>query len=118
IDTAVSTARTGKETPRGTFKITQRVAEGKTSTIYGCDLPYWQRLDGSAIGMHTGDLPGYPASAGCIRLPESIAPILFANTASGVTVEVVDHWDQQELHQAGPQNNMIVAQVVPEDGNS
>lgn len=117
IDTAVSTARTGKETPRGTFKITQRVAEGKTSTIYGCDLPYWQRLDGSAIGMHTGDLPGYPASAGCIRLPESIAPIMFANTASGVTVEVVDHWDQQELHQGGSQN-MIVAQVIPQDGNS
>ena len=118
IDTAVSTARSGKETPRGTFKITQRVAEGKTSTIYGCDLPYWQRLDSSAIGLHVGDLPGYAASAGCIRLPHSIAPTLFANTASGVTVEVVDNWDQQELHEASSQQNMVVAQVIPQDGNS
>ena len=118
IDTAVSTARAGKETPRGTFKITQRVAEGKTSTIYGCDLPYWQRLDSSAIGMHVGDLPGYAASAGCIRLPHSVAPILFAHTASGVTVEVLDNWDRQELQQGSPQQDMIVAQVIPQDGNS
>lgn len=118
IDTAVSTARSGKETPRGTFKITERVAEGKTSTIYGCDLPYWQRLDGSAIGLHVGDLPGYPASAGCIRLPHSIAPTLFANTQSGVTVEVVDFWDREELHEATPRPDMIVAQVIPQDGNS
>ena len=75
IDTPVSTARSGKHTPRGEFKITQRVRTGKTSTIYGCDLPYWQRLDHSAVGMHTGPLPGYPASAGCIRLPAEVAPI-------------------------------------------
>src|SRR5690606_20936303 len=40
IDTAVSTARAGKYTPRGEFKITERVRSGKTSTIYGCSLPY------------------------------------------------------------------------------
>ena len=119
IDTAVSTAREGKHTPRGEFKITQRVAQGKTSTIYGCDLPYWQRLDQSAIGMHVGDLPGHPASAGCIRLPHSVAPVLFANTASGVTVKVVDQWGQQELQQGGgQQGNMIVAQVVERAGDS
>lgn len=111
IDTAVSTARSGKETPRGTFKITQRVESGKTSTIYGCSLPYWQRLDQSAIGLHVGDLPGYAASAGCIRLPHSVAPILFANTASGIEVEVVDHWDQQELQQGFHSQDVLVAQV-------
>lgn len=109
IDTAVSTARSGKYTPRGEFKITERVRSGKISTIYGCALPYWQRLDQSAIGLHVGDLPGYPASAGCIRLPESVAPILFENTANGVTVQVVDSWSGP-APQAGP---MIVAQVVP-----
>lgn len=115
IDTAVSTARSGKETPRGVFKITQRVETGKTSTIYGCALPYWQRLDQSAIGLHVGDLPGYAASAGCIRLPHSVAPILFANTASGIEVEVVDHWDQQELQQGYQAQSVLVAQV---DGSS
>lgn len=109
IDTAVSTARSGKYTPRGEFKITERVQSGKTSTIYGCSLPYWQRLDQSAVGMHVGDLPGYPASAGCIRLPHSVAPVLFANTASGVTVQIVDSWSGP-APQAAP--NLIVAQVV------
>ena len=109
IDTAVSTARTGKYTPRGEFKITERVQSGKTSTIYGCSLPYWQRLGDSAVGMHIGDLPGYPASAGCIRLPHSVAPVIFANTASGVTVQIVDSWDGP-APQAAP--GIIVAQVV------
>ncbi len=92
LDTPVSTAREGKHTPRGEFQITQRVRTGKTSTIYGCDLPYWMRLDQSAIGLHVGDLPGYPASAGCIRLPSNIAPILYDFTKSGTTVKVVDSW--------------------------
>lgn len=122
IDTAVSTARGGKHTPRGEFKITERVQTGKKSTIYGCDMPYWQRLGDSAIGLHIGDLPGYPASAGCVRLPYSIAPVLFANTSSGVTVEIVDHWDGQELQQQqgiAAQQGIVQAQVVPgQDGQS
>jgi len=101
IDTPVSTARSGKYTPRGTFKITQRVRSGKTSTIYGCSLPYWMRLDSSAIGMHIGDLPGYPASAGCIRLPFSVAPHLFDSTTSGTTVQVVSSW-------AGPRSGGVL----------
>ncbi len=118
LDTAVSTARSGKFTPRGEFKITERVKSGKTSTIYGCSLPYWQRLDQSAIGLHVGDLPGYPASAGCIRLPESVAPILFANTASGVSVEIVDSWDPASLHQSLAQQDILVAEVVPHQSGS
>ncbi|NRB75754.1 MAG: L,D-transpeptidase [Verrucomicrobiales bacterium] len=108
IDTAVSTARSDKHTPRGTFKVTERIAHGKMSTIYDVEMPYWQRLDSTAIGMHIGDLPGYPASAGCIRLPHSVAPVLFANMNSGMTVEVVDLWDAQELQQQQP---VQVAQV-------
>lgn len=117
IDTACSTARANKYTPRGTFKITERIEHGKHSTIYGCEMPYWQRLGDSAIGLHIGDLPGYPASAGCIRLPYSIAPVIFSNSHSGLEVKVVDSWDQQELHQ-GAQQNILVAQVVQQDNNS
>jgi lipoprotein-anchoring transpeptidase ErfK/SrfK len=117
LDTAVSTARSGKYTPRGEFKITERVASGKTSTIYGCSLPYWQRLGDSPIGLHIGDLPGYPASAGCIRLPESVAPIIFENTSSGVTVQVVDSWNPASLQQTFAQQDIIVAQVVPQQGS-
>ena len=42
--------------------------------------------------QHIGDLPGYPASAGCIRLPSNVAPIMFELTKSGTTVKVVDSW--------------------------
>ena len=97
VDTPISTARAGKHTPRGTFKITQRVRTGKTSTIYGCSLPYWMRLDQSAIGMHVGELPGYPASAGCIRLPHDVAPLIFNATKSGTTVRVVDSWQSSTM---------------------
>ena len=97
IDTAVSTARRGKYTPRGTFPITERVQTGKTSSIYHVYMPYWMRLGNTTVGMHVGDLPGYPASAGCIRLPQSVGPVLFENTSRGVLVEVVDSWDEKEL---------------------
>lgn len=114
IDSAVSTARSGKHTPRGSFQITERIAHGKHSTIYGCEMPYWQRLDSSAIGMHVGDLPGYAASAGCIRLPVSIAPIIFANSSSGMQVDVVDSFTPQ----GSPQAPMYVARAIDGQGGS
>lgn len=97
IDSAISTARRGKYTPRGTFKITERIVSEKTSTIYHVYMPYWMRLGETEVGMHIGDLPGYPASAGCIRLPQSVAPLLFENTRRGTTVEVVDTWNEEGL---------------------
>jgi len=90
-DMPVSTARSGKYTPRGIFSITQKKVD-KVSTIYHVDLPYWMRLDQSAIGLHVGELPGRPASAGCIRLPKKVAQALFSNVQSGTPVEVVDNW--------------------------
>lgn len=97
IDTAVSTARRGKYTPRGEFPITEKIRSGKVSTIYHVYMPNWMRLGHSTVGMHTGDLPGYPASAGCIRLPQSVAPILFEHVERGVRVSVVDSWDESGL---------------------
>jgi lipoprotein-anchoring transpeptidase ErfK/SrfK len=97
IDTAISSARRGKRTPRGTFKITEKIKSGKVSTIYHVYMPYWMRLGHTTEGLHVGDLPGYPASAGCIRLPQTVAPILFEHTGIGTPVEVVDSWDEKEL---------------------
>ena len=97
VDTAVSTGRGSKYTPRGTFSITERIRSGKVSTIYHVYMPYWMRLGNTKIGMHVGDLPGYPASAGCIRLPQTVAPVLFENTSRGVAVEVVDSWNEEGL---------------------
>ena len=90
-DMPVSTARSGKYTPRGSFNITQKKVD-KVSTIYHVALPYWMRLDQSAIGLHVGDLPGRPASAGCIRLSKGVAKALFSHVQSGTPVDVVDAW--------------------------
>ncbi|MES2709931.1 MAG: L,D-transpeptidase [Verrucomicrobiota bacterium] len=90
FETPVSTASKGRTTPRGTFSITEKIRSGKRSTIYKSAMPYWNRLDETAIGMHTGQLPGYPASHGCIRLPDESARFLFENAGRGTTVQIVD----------------------------
>ena len=38
--------------------------------------------------MHSGNLPGYPASHGCIRLPFDFSQLLFSATSKGGTVVV------------------------------
>ncbi|MCB1088345.1 MAG: L,D-transpeptidase [Verrucomicrobiae bacterium] len=93
IETPVSTARTGKYTPRGSFRISERVRSGKISTIYGVGMPYWMRLSGTVFGVHAGYLPGYPASAGCVRLPSDAAQLIFDNTKSGTPVSIYSAWD-------------------------
>ncbi|MFZ4593779.1 MAG: L,D-transpeptidase family protein [Verrucomicrobiaceae bacterium] len=94
INTPVSTGKAGNSTPKGMFKITERVETGKTSNKYDdAPMPYWMRLGTSPIGLHIGHLPGSPASHGCIRLPKSIAPLIFANTKSGTPVSIQDQWE-------------------------
>jgi lipoprotein-anchoring transpeptidase ErfK/SrfK len=39
--------------------------------------------------MHQGFLPGVPDSHGCIRMPEQMAKIYFANVTKGTPVTVV-----------------------------
>ena len=51
-------------------------------------MPYFMRITG-AIGMHEGYLPGYPASHGCIRLPQRMAEIFFNQSSVGTPVKVV-----------------------------
>jgi lipoprotein-anchoring transpeptidase ErfK/SrfK len=38
--------------------------------------------------MHAGYLPGYPASHGCIRLPEEMALKFFEDAPVGTPVEI------------------------------
>ena len=92
VDTPVSTARPGKWTPRGSFNISQKVRTGKISTIYGVEMPYWMRLSGTAYGVHAGHLPGYPASAGCVRLPSRAAQVIYDNTSYGTRVNIYSSW--------------------------
>jgi hypothetical protein len=92
FETPISSGRGPRMTKRGTFTITEKVRSGKMSTIYKCPLPGWMRIGEMPIGMHEGDLPGYPASHGCVRMPIESAHFIFDNAPKGTTVQIVDNW--------------------------
>jgi lipoprotein-anchoring transpeptidase ErfK/SrfK len=51
-------------------------------------MPYFMEFS-SAVGMHAGYLPGYPASHGCVRLPRDFAALFFQRVRIGTPVTVV-----------------------------
>lgn len=84
----ISSGRKGFETPTGEFVITNKYRDW-TSTLYDAKMPHFQRLSCSDFGFHAGNVPGFPASHGCIRVPAADAARLFAITRTGdrVTIE-------------------------------
>ena len=110
----LSSGRYGHLTTRGRFKITQKernhysnlygkIVDARGNTVVAdadADMPvprggrfvpapmrYFMRFNG-AEGMHAGYLPGYPASHGCVRLPEANAIALFEAVEIGTPVTV------------------------------
>ena len=110
----ISSGRYGHLTTRGQFKITQKernhysnlygkIVDARGNTIVAdadSDMPvprggrfvpapmrYFMRFNG-AEGMHAGYLPGYPASHGCVRLPEENAIAFFETVQVGTPVTV------------------------------
>ncbi len=84
----VSTGKPGKETPTGVFTILQRKVEHESSIYKGAQMPYMQRLTWDGIAMHAGNLPGYPASGGCIRLPYEFSRKVYGVMGNGSTVVI------------------------------
>ena len=114
--TEVSTGREGYHTPTGSFSVIEKSPE-HLSTLYGdyvdksgevvmsnvaagkdkrppgthfvgAPMPYFLRVTGP-VGMHAGYLPGFPASHGCIRLPQAAALHFFENASVGTPVRIV-----------------------------
>jgi len=112
----ISTGKEGDDTPPGRYKVTERdqdhrsnlygIFRDKTTgqtvdddadmtkekTPPGCEFvgaPMWNflRFNGG-IGMHTGYLPGYNASHGCVRMPDEMARKFFDNAPLGTPVIV------------------------------
>jgi hypothetical protein len=112
----LSTGREGLITPTGHFSIIQKDIN-HVSTKYGdfvddagnvvkanvsiddkrppgthfkgAPMPYFMRIvDG--VGMHAGYLPGYPASHGCIRMPEFMAEDFFKSVSTGTPVTITN----------------------------
>jgi hypothetical protein len=85
-----STGKPGHRTPTGVFTILQKRVEHYSNIYNNAPMPYMQRLTWRGIALHAGDLPGYPASAGCVRLPAAFARKLFSITDVGTPVIVAD----------------------------
>ena len=86
----VSTGTKGHSTPGGVFSILEKKETHRSKKYNNAPMPYMQRLTWTGIAMHSGALPGYPASHGCIRLPYDFSQLLFKATAKGGTVVVGD----------------------------
>ena len=114
----LSTGREGLNTPLGTFKIIQKDKDHASSLFgdyvdstgkvvvpnvdvkkdpkpppgahfRGTPMPYFMRIV-SGTGMHAGYLPGYPASHGCIRMPEFMAENFFRSVSVGTPVTITN----------------------------
>jgi ankyrin repeat protein len=85
--TQCSTGRQGYSTKTGEFVITNKERNHR-STIYHVEMPYFMRLSCLDFGMHAGIVPNYPASHGCIRLPEDAARKFFSEIPIGTLVTV------------------------------
>lgn len=85
-----STGKPGKRTPTGVFTILQKRKRHFSSTYNNAPMPNMQRLTWRGIALHAGDLPGYPASMGCIRLPMEFSKRLFSVTHLGTPVIIAD----------------------------
>ncbi|MBU6183026.1 MAG: L,D-transpeptidase [Verrucomicrobia bacterium] len=115
---AISSGREGFGTPTGNYKITQKKPD-HVSNLYGnyvnaqgdvlvknvgikkdpkppgaifagSPMPYFMRLNRTAVGLHQGFLPGVPDSHGCIRLPERMAKVFFDNAPIGTPVRIIN----------------------------
>ena len=114
LATPIATGRAGHLTPIGSFKVIEK-ERAHHSSMYvkivdrwgntvnvdaDADMPvppggrfipapmyYFVRFSG-ANGMHAGYLPGYPASHGCVRLPEQNAISFFNALKVGDPVTV------------------------------
>jgi hypothetical protein len=86
-----STGMVGHRTPTGVFTILQKRQEHYSSTYNNAPMPNMQRLTWRGIALHAGQLPGYPASHGCIRLPLEFSRLLFSITGLGTSVIIADH---------------------------
>jgi lipoprotein-anchoring transpeptidase ErfK/SrfK len=84
----ISTGKPGHPTPIGLFSILGKERWHHSNIYSGAPMPFMQRITWSGVAMHLGVVPGYPASHGCIRLPDGFAQQLWGTTQIGSRVVV------------------------------
>jgi lipoprotein-anchoring transpeptidase ErfK/SrfK len=116
IDSPISSGKRGHTTPNGSFTVMEkdkdhhsslygdykdssgRTVRGGVSAhidaapsgthFVGASMKWFMRLTGEGVGMHVGILPGYPASHGCVRMPEPGAAAFYSHVKVGTPVRV------------------------------
>jgi lipoprotein-anchoring transpeptidase ErfK/SrfK len=112
----ISSGKEDHGTPNGRYKISQLSKDHKSSSygvfkdkatgqtinddvdmskdkvppgaeFVGAPMPNFMRFNGG-VGMHTGFLPGYAASHGCVRMPHQMSTKFFENVKIGTPVIV------------------------------
>jgi hypothetical protein len=84
----ISSGTPSHPTPTGVFSVIQKQWWHRSNLYSDAPMPFMQRLTWSGVALHAGNLPGYPASHGCIRLPDEFAVRLWGTTQVGVRVVV------------------------------
>src|SRR5262252_5332447 len=84
----VSTGVPGHPTPMGVFSVIEKDRYHNSNIYSGAPMPYMQRITWSGVALHEGELPGHPASHGCIRMSHDFAKKLWPITKLGVRVIV------------------------------
>jgi hypothetical protein len=92
----VSSGKAGHHTPTGVFTILQKNVKHTSTLFKGASMPYMERLTWRGIAVHGGNLPGHPASHGCVRLPLDFAKQLYSVTTNGTTVIITDNKHEPE----------------------
>lgn len=88
--TTISSGKPGFATPGGVFTILEKDIDHRSRTYDNAPMPYQQRLTWKGVAMHAGNLPGYPASHGCVRMPLEFSKLMFATTTMGGTVVIAN----------------------------
>ena len=82
----VSTGTAANPTPTGIFSVIEKQWWHRSNLYSAAPMPFMQRITWSGVALHAGELPGYAASHGCIRLPEAFALRLWGTTKIGARV--------------------------------
>jgi hypothetical protein len=84
----VSTGAPGFATPTGRYEI-YRKHPRDWSYPYSVWLPYASYFNGGIAFHESPDVPGYPASHGCVRVPRDDAPIVYSFATLRTPVNVI-----------------------------
>jgi hypothetical protein len=82
-----STGAPGYETPAGTYSVFRKETSS-WSVPYQVWLPYAAYFNGGIAFHGSDDVPVWPASHGCVRLPASEAPVVYEFATVGTRVVV------------------------------